>query len=323
MTRSQYSRFGAPTRDSATRPPFRSPLLYHPRVTAKRDSRPERTLDESPPEGFEDRDSGAGTPGQRGSRRGSRWFAAVFLLLLAGVTVLLAELTLRLQFREEEVNGNYWGIGAFEASETLGFRHRPGFSGFATRPGVFRTSVRINRFGLRQGNLDEQLQYPNTLLLLGDSFTFGLGVEEEEAFASLIQPDLNARGIGVLNAAQTGYSVEQELHLGTLLVPELEPEVILLCLYAQNDIRGDYEKRYRNIDVAYGYRLPKDRRFPGPTVDFFRTHSYLWKLTSGRFNQHSARSAAASFFERAQARTEEVMQPSLRALRRLHDFSRS
>ena len=108
----------------------------------------------------------------------------------------------------------------------------------------------INEIGLRQRDLTSQLAYSRRLLILGDSFAFGLGVEEEESFAHLLQATLNPLGIGVINGGQTGYSIAQELALAKDLVTRLDPQTLLSCLLLDNDVTEDYFEEGRRSRCA-------------------------------------------------------------------------
>lgn len=90
----------------------------------------------------------------------------------------------------------------------LGWAHRPGREGvFETDQ--FRTHVRINRKGLR----DREHSYgrpddTKRILVIGDSFAWGFGVEEAERFSELLEASM---GIEVINAGISGYSTDQSL----------------------------------------------------------------------------------------------------------------
>jgi lysophospholipase L1-like esterase len=90
----------------------------------------------------------------------------------------------------------------------LGWAHQPGQEGiFETRQ--FRTFVRINQKGLR----DREHAYTRSgdsqrILVLGDSFAWGYGVEDSERVSQLLEAALNAE---VINAGVSGYSTDQEL----------------------------------------------------------------------------------------------------------------
>jgi hypothetical protein len=233
---------------------------------------------------------------------------------------LIPEAILRLVYREEEVDGNYWGTGAFEHSDSVGYVHKAGFEGYAVRPGVFVSPVSINSMGLRQANLEHQLEYPSKLLILGDSYAFGLGVLEEQGFPALVQSALNASGIGVINGAQAGYSVEQERLFGMALSDSIRPRVVLLCLFAPNDVRDDYERAYKNIDVRFGYRLSKSRPLPLAPIDFVRTHSFLWRFTRRQLERRERGIRISPFRVLARTKPRAVIKPTVNAAVMLRDY---
>lgn len=243
--------------------------------------------------------------------------AIVVTLLL---TLLVIELILRVSYREEEINGNYWGRGAFITNSDTGYLHAPGYEGYAYRAGALESFVKINAVSLRQSDLKDQLRYPIRILILGDSFAFGLGVAEEQGFVSLIKDKLNRLGVGVVNGAQTGFSSEQERLFGVSLIERFAPKMVILAVYAGNDVYGDNHKGYRHTEVRYGYRLSKHRWFAFWPFDFLRTHSYLWLLIDGKLNQARNVQRRAIFNATANSHPEDALQPTLEAIGGLHEF---
>jgi hypothetical protein len=253
-------------------------------------------------------------------------FLSVLIVFLSLVfSILAAELILRLAYCEQEVTGVYWGTGAFRSHESTGYVHAPGYEGYAFRSGIFNSPVKINQLSLRQRDLEEQLHFAKHLLVLGDSFAFGLGVLEEQSFPSLVKSYLNARGFGVINAAQTGYSVEQERLFGVSIAERIKPDSIILNLFAENDVEGDYFKEYQNVDIIYGHRLRKDRWFGVEPIDYLRTHSYLWMLVKRVLNSRKGHGTAAEAHFRTLLNTSpsEVMKPTFDAILKLRDYCES
>jgi lysophospholipase L1-like esterase len=251
-------------------------------------------------------------PVLHGAKRAAFWL--VFLALLGLAALVCCEVALRLCFEEEDVNANYWGRGAFVASATAGYRHAPGYVGRAYRRGVFATPVTISPEGLRQSNVAAQQAFPRRLLILGDSYAFGLGVLEEQGFAALIQPALNARGVGVINGAQTGYCVEQERRLGLELIARFQPETVVLAVFVGNDVEGDYVADYASVDVRNGLRLLKDRWLPLAPLDWLRTRTYLGLWLQSQQNRERYVQLHRRFVELARREPTTVMRPMLAAL---------
>lgn len=111
---------------------------------------------------------------------------------------------------------------------------------------------------------------------IGDSFTFGTGVDDGERFTDLIQAA--GPGLEVINLGVTGYGTDQELRVLEIEGTRYNPDVVLLIAYAGNDL-GDigYDRLYSWPKPLYavvngGLELHKPRL----TWDIaIRTRSYL------------------------------------------------
>ena len=147
----------------------------------------------------------------------------------------------------------------------LGWAHRPGQEGIFETP-QFRTVVRINQKGLRdREHLYERENDTKRILVLGDSFAWGYGVEEAERFSQLLE---EALGVEVINAGVSGYSSDQELLWYRNEGIKYETDLVILVV-AGNDV-GDNERQLVNTIyykpkfvieegqlVPIGYPVPK------------------------------------------------------------------
>jgi lysophospholipase L1-like esterase len=130
----------------------------------------------------------------------------------------------------------------------LGWAHKPGQEGIFETP-QFRTAVRINENGLR----DRQHSYERQndierILVLGDSFAWGYGVEESERFSQLLEKSLH---VEVINAGVSGYSTDQELLWYRSEGIKYQTDLVILVL-AGNDV-GDNDRQL----VSTIYYKPK------------------------------------------------------------------
>ncbi len=207
-------------------------------------------------------------------KKAVKYLGYCFYLFL--MCFLLLEIFFRVYLYEEEADMNYWGRGAFQEDIEVGYIHTPNFKARAMRRPEFISHFEINKYGLRQRDMEKQLAFEQRVLFLGDSFTVGLGVEEEEMFTNRISRRLNELGIGVINGGQTGYCITQEYNFARKLLDQHYYNHIFLCLFLSNDIRGDYFQGYKKIDVKHGYRLLKARAFKNEAADYIRTHSYTF-----------------------------------------------
>jgi len=105
-----------------------------------------------------------------------------------------------------------------------------------------------NRHGFRSSReLDEIDDRPH-LIVLGDSFVFGEGVEEEERFTNLLQ---TRTGWRVANMGMTGWGPDLMLRAFEAVGVGLRPDAVLLCIYTH---------AFRRVGPFYagvGFRIPR------------------------------------------------------------------
>lgn len=147
----------------------------------------------------------------------------------------------------------------------LGWAHQPGQEGIFETP-QFRTAVHINENGLRdRPHSYERQDETERVLVLGDSFAWGYGVEELERFSQLLEKSLD---VEVINAGVSGYSTDQELLWYRSEGIKYETDLVIVVV-AGNDV-GDNEQQLVNTIyykpkfvledgqlVATGYPVPK------------------------------------------------------------------
>ena len=130
---------------------------------------------------------------------------AIGLMALAVALVLpLGEAIVRIAMPSV----NFLGVDRrlFAPAGEDGYGNAPGFSGRA-----FGVEVRIDREGFRAGGNQarQAARVGNTVIFIGDSVTFGVGVEEGRTFVerfAAAHPDVET-----INAAVIGYSLEDDV----------------------------------------------------------------------------------------------------------------
>lgn len=169
----------------------------------------------------------------------------VALLIALCVAGEAASRVLGLRFpRLRQADTALW---AYDGSK--GWFHTPGSSARVYLGGPDNGDVRINALGLR-GPRVERRKSPGVrrVLVFGDSFIFGIGVDERHVLTSRLQSKLDVafpRQYEVINMGVAGYSTDQEYLLFHELGGQLAPDIVILVA-TDNDFRGNTE------DFAYG-----------------------------------------------------------------------
>ncbi|MFP6619059.1 MAG: hypothetical protein VB877_06930 [Pirellulaceae bacterium] len=144
--------------------------------------------------------------------------------------------------------------------------------------------VHTNNDGLRSQYDRTQFQALGTrIACLGDSFTFGSWVQDDEAFPSQLEQRLRKKlgrqDVGVLNAGIMSYSPLLQEKMLQRVVQHYKPQLVLLMLDC-TDIGDDYD---------YGLDYDPQRQEPGPFNGpaLSRPYPYygaLWRLLNPYHN---------------------------------------
>lgn len=137
---------------------------------------------------------------------------------------------------------NFWAH-----HERLGWAHEPEVESVHYHPD-FEVPVRTNAHGLRDHHYPfERREGQPRMLVLGDSYAFGYGVEHEAIFSERIEarhPDWE-----IINAGVAGWGTDQQLLFLQETGRRYEPDVVLLLFHSTD--------RFDNTDdMRYGYHKP-------------------------------------------------------------------
>jgi len=140
----------------------------------------------------------------------------------------------------------------------LGWAHRPGQEGMFETP-QFHTSVRINEKGLRDRSHSYTRQNASKrIVVLGDSFAWGYGVEEPDRFSQLLEKSMD---VEVINAGVSGYSTDQELLWYKNEGIKYETDLVIVEL-AGNDVGDNNRQLVSNIYYKPKFELKDGRLIP-------------------------------------------------------------
>ncbi len=186
------------------------------------------------------------TPGGQ-SRRRQRLFALFTLSLSLSASLFAAEWFLSYQRQTVELSDRL-EPGMILYDPRLGWRLKPNWFG-SHKHYDFDVNYNINRFGFR-GRPPTELE-SRRYAVVGDSFSFGQGVNDEQTFVHLLdEADKEAE---FLNFSVPGYSTDQQYLLIRDRVRLFKPDVLVLVVYLGNDLfdnerpyplQGDHAKPY-------------------------------------------------------------------------------
>ena len=158
----------------------------------------------------------------------------------------------------------------------LGWRLIPGLNLEFSNHADFRVRLRTDERGLRIGEL------PPTnpaILVVGDSFAFGWGVEADETFAA--QAAASAGG-AIWNAGVPLYDVCQAVDRATELLSVLRPRIVVVGVFQGNDEFDALTDRH-GFEIEAGAIVPRSKlgaaeRLRHSTWQLAVDHSHLLRL---------------------------------------------
>jgi hypothetical protein len=122
-----------------------------------------------------------------------------------------------------------------------------------------RHRVRQNKYGFRGTEHSFLRTSKKRIVALGDSFTWGFGVEDAEIFTSVLERESDPP-VEIVNLGVTGYGTDQEYLLWRSLGVRFRPDEVLLTIVPENDV-------WNNVwGVMSGY--------PKPVFQFMKQGGY-------------------------------------------------
>lgn len=200
-------------------------------------------------------------------------------LTLLGVAVVLLvfmDLVLRVAAQQGWVQVDHYResqqpMYLDEINRDFGIWHHPGIT-YRQELSCVSPTYRTNAFGMRDRERRLQADGPR-VVVLGDSFVEGVGVDDGDRFTNLLEREL---GREFMNFASTGFSPVQEWLVYQTLASRFEHDEVWLFMYPNNDfieidpaIRGgEYRPFLRREGEGYAiyYTVPFNEN--GRTDDY-------------------------------------------------------
>jgi hypothetical protein len=197
------------------------------------------------------------------SRRKSITFACIFLLIGLIASSVIAEATLRLftpawlEYRMRVLEADsrrprFGGDGEWSVEEREGkfVRFEP-HTTFSLQHLEYNITSTIDAYGGR--DVPARMELPpgdrQLLPVLGDSFTFGVGVDDEETYVNILAQNL---GLRLVNLGVPGSGLHEQLDIVEMRHDELgRPERYVFAFYFGNDFADLLRSRRRFSNLAH------------------------------------------------------------------------
>lgn len=162
----------------------------------------------------------------------------ILLEVIARILIAQQEATVPCIYQEDSMRG--WALQS-NLSMTA---NAPG--------GEYSNFIQTNSRGERSPEISVSGQQ-FLILGIGDSMTFGQGVDENQAYLRLLENGLREKGkdVAVLNAGVGGYNTKQEIDTLEYYPEDFSPDLIVLGFFTGNDVYGNLEDRFR-YDIVNG-----------------------------------------------------------------------
>lgn len=142
--------------------------------------------------------------------------------------------------------------------------------------------IHLNSLGFRDREVESKKAGVYRIAVIGDSLTFGQGIEEKDRFTNLLEAELKRtnNGYEVWNFGMAGAETVDEINILVKVFDKVDPDFILLQWFI-NDFEGhDKSKRPRSFPLLPSYTLNKYLR--GSSA-FYSLANIQWQKMQGMF----------------------------------------
>ncbi len=165
----------------------------------------------------------------------------------------------------------------------------PNQKGFKNHPDIYHYEYQNNEIGMRDTRqLADYKHIPYKILCLGDSFTYGWGVNDNETFSNVLEKKINQDLIAVLNAGSSGAGTDYALKFFRVRGKELSPKIVIY-FYFENDREDNLENRYFTIkndsiisnnvnEFASINAVQKNKLANSKLYNWFSSNSHLFSM---------------------------------------------
>jgi lysophospholipase L1-like esterase len=178
-------------------------------------------------------------------------------------------------------------VGMFETDANAGYRLKADFENEIRVPEYrvrVRTDAEAYRIPVDAPPTDDR---PARILCIGDSFTFGVGVDAEDAFPERLEARLQSEWPGtwaVRNGGVGGYGPLRSVRRLEADQGAWDPDLVVHTLYLGNDLEDSDPDLFLSTPVVRNGRMVSPGRSPWEGLRFFlRTRSHLYAFLREAF----------------------------------------
>lgn len=165
----------------------------------------------------------------------------IFSMLFFLILLMLSEASVRIFYPQKTSTQIISSSPAvFEEGKFISWQFKPNSTGRMVT-GEFNVSYKINSFGMR--DIERDIVKKNgikRILVLGDSFTEGVGVEQNQTYPSMLEKIMNEKNnatrFEVWNAGVGGYAPDTEYVYLKNNIGKIKPDMVMVGFYAGNDV---------------------------------------------------------------------------------------
>ncbi len=163
-----------------------------------------------------------------------------FLLLSFTVAFLFAEIVVRTCCPQVT------GPSEWSFDPDLGLISVPNHHGTRSFPGIFSYHFTNNSMGLRGSREYSEKPEGLRILLLGDSFTYGIGVNDDQTFAHITEKNLKdvTPHLEVMNAGVPSTGTDYALRFYTARGWRFGSRIVVLCFYSNDFQDNEHQRSY-------------------------------------------------------------------------------
>jgi len=136
----------------------------------------------------------------------------------------------------------------------------------------FSFNAEINSLGLRGKEFQVDKGNKFRILCIGDSWTYGWGVDEENSWPSLLARFLKDKGFSkaeVINCGESGQYTGSYLTIASKVIPLLKPDLVLVGVLQADDLSQCYEMSSEPADNKRKNDIPFTKRSGDAISAFF------------------------------------------------------